>query len=282
MSYVELDFNLVSKSTLLTSTHKQIVKKIHLLSKEKGYCWATNQFFAEELGLSASGINKAITKLVELGFVNRVIVRDDRKMVIERKLTLSTKFIKIFVVKTTEEIKKTVKKVKKMKTNKNNENKPTNKFDSDKEYPVSNEIEVMFKKLFGEDKFVDHKEQLSKHESIINDSERIKSVLLRVSNSNINSNLFNYLESAFKNEKEFPTNLTKKNNKHFTRRIELTPDWLFNNENIEQKKQSTKLEQELFNVMQESMKYFGKPEFDKYAARIEELKKLVKKQEDEK
>lgn len=282
MSYVELDFNLVSKSTLLTSTHKQIVKKIHLLSKEKGYCWATNQFFAEELGLSASGINKAITKLVELGFVNRVIVRDDRKMVVERKLTLSTKFIKIFVVKTTEEIKKTVKKVKKMKTNKDNENKHTNKFDGDKEYPVSNEIEVLFKKLFGEDKFVDHKEQLSKHESIINDLERIKSVLLRVSNSNINSNLFNYLESAFKNEKEFQTNLTKKNNKHFAKRIELTPDWLFNDKNCNQKKQSTKLEQQLFNVMQESMKYFGKPEFDKYAARIEELKNLIKKQENEK
>ena len=30
------------------------------------------------------------------------------------------------------------------------------------------------------------------------------------------------------------------------------------------------------------MKYFGKPEFDKYAARIEELKNLIKKQENEK
>ena len=278
MSYVELDFNLVSKSTLLTSTHKQIVKKIHLLSKEKGYCWATNQFFAEELGLSASGINKAITRLVELGFVNRVIIRDERKMVIERKLTLSTKFIKLFVVKATEEIKKNIKKVKKMKINKDDENKS----ESPKEYKVSNEIEVIFKKLFGEETFVDHQEQLSKYESLINDSERIKSVLLRVSKSNINSNLFNYLETAFKNEKESLTNLTKKNNKHFARRIELTPDWLFNNKNINQKKQSTKLEQELFNVMQESMKYFGKPEFDKYAARINELKELIKKQEDEK
>ena len=278
MSYVELDFNLVSKSTLLTSTHKQIVKKIHLLSKEKGYCWATNQFFAEELGLSASGINKAITRLVELGFVNRVIIRDERKMVIERKLTLSTKFIKLFVVKATEEIKKNIKKVKKMKINKEDENKS----ESPKEYKVSNEIEVIFKKLFGEETFVDHQEQLSKYESLINDSERIKSVLLRVSKSNINSNLFNYLETAFKNEKESLTNLTKKNNKHFARRIELTPDWLFNNKNINQKKQSTKLEQELFNVMQESMKYFGKPEFDKYAARINELKELIKKQEDEK
>ena len=81
-----------------------------------------------------------------------------------------------------------------------------------------------------------------------------------------------------KNKQEFKVNkLSKK-----VIRKELIPDWLFNDKNPTPEKQSTTLEQELFNVMQESMKYLGKPEFDKYAARIEELKKLIKKQEDEK
>lgn len=108
MSYFELDFNGISKSKQLTSTHKGLVKKIHFLSKEKGYCWATNQFFADELGMSASGINKAITKLVELGFLERDIIRDEKKMVVERKLKLSKKFIKLFAEKTVEAVKKAV------------------------------------------------------------------------------------------------------------------------------------------------------------------------------
>lgn len=106
MSYFELDFNGISKSKQLTSTHKGLVKKIHFLSKEKGYCWATNQFFADELGMSASGINKAITKLVELGFLERDIIRDEKKMVVERKLKLSKKFIKLFAEKAVEAVKK--------------------------------------------------------------------------------------------------------------------------------------------------------------------------------
>lgn len=81
-----------------------------------------------------------------------------------------------------------------------------------------------------------------------------------------------------KNKQEFKVSkLSKK-----VIRKELTPDWLFNDKNPTPKKQQTKLKQELLNVMQESTKYFGKPEFDKYTAKIEELKELIKKQEDEK
>lgn len=104
MSYFKLDFNVIAKSKELTSTQKEITKKIHFLSQEKGYCWASNQFFADELGMSASGINKVITRLEKLGFLERIIIRDERKMVVERKLKLSKKFIETFAEKVTETI----------------------------------------------------------------------------------------------------------------------------------------------------------------------------------
>ncbi len=58
-------------------------------------------------------------------------------------------------------------------------------------------------------------------------------------------------------------------------REEQVPEWLKPGYEKPVQKEMTELEQELFSIMQESTKYFGKPEFREYATRIAELKKLI-------
>lgn len=141
MSCLTLDFNLIAKSKELTSTQKEITKKIHFLSQEKGYCWASNQFFADELGMSASGINKVITRLEKLGFLERIIIRDERKMVVERKLKLSKKFIEIFAEKITETIETKLNNIVTDKKQKKSASARKNKEQETKsELNISNEI----------------------------------------------------------------------------------------------------------------------------------------------
>ena len=97
MSTYVISSKLLNQSRELTPTEKVLVVAIQSLSKEKGYCYATNTYLADSLGKDKTTISKSLTSLEDKGFINRFIVRDDRKMVVERKVSLTKKFLSKFV-----------------------------------------------------------------------------------------------------------------------------------------------------------------------------------------
>ena len=53
----------------LTANAKLLYGEITALCNEKGYCWATNSYFAELYGVSKTSISKWINQLIEKGYV---------------------------------------------------------------------------------------------------------------------------------------------------------------------------------------------------------------------
>ena len=97
MSTYVISSKLLNQSRELTPTEKVLVVAIQSLSKEKGYCYATNTYLADSLGKDKTTISKSMTSLEDKGFINRFIIRDERKMVVERKVSLTKKFLSKFV-----------------------------------------------------------------------------------------------------------------------------------------------------------------------------------------
>ena len=93
MEQILLDFNKLEMCKELTTTQRVLIKKIHLLSKNEGFCYASNKGLANMMAMSASGIAKVVTRLVELGFINRVITKENGN---ERHITLTKKCIEMF------------------------------------------------------------------------------------------------------------------------------------------------------------------------------------------
>ena len=56
---------------------KLLYGEISALTRAEGYCWATNDYFAELYGLSKDNIGRLIAQLEELGYITREIVRDE-------------------------------------------------------------------------------------------------------------------------------------------------------------------------------------------------------------
>lgn len=102
MSALMLDFEKIDMCKELTHTQRALIKKIHLLSKNEGFCYASNRALAEMMAMSASGIEKVVRRLAELGFINRVITKEKGN---ERHITLTKKCIEMFK-KVSETVKK--------------------------------------------------------------------------------------------------------------------------------------------------------------------------------
>ena len=64
---VRYDPNLKDKAKLLYS-------EITALCNEKGYCWATNEYFANLYGVSKTTISLLIKNLIEKGYINSQII----------------------------------------------------------------------------------------------------------------------------------------------------------------------------------------------------------------
>lgn len=56
-----------------------------LLNKE-GYCFASNRYFAELYNVIPSTVSRWISHLEKLGFIKEVLIRDDKKQIIQRRL----------------------------------------------------------------------------------------------------------------------------------------------------------------------------------------------------
>jgi hypothetical protein len=79
----------VRYSDKITSLQKLLFGEITSLSNEKGYCWATNNYFANLYGKHVSTISKSIASLSEAGFVRVKVVRDENNRVIERIIKIT-------------------------------------------------------------------------------------------------------------------------------------------------------------------------------------------------
>ena len=72
----------------ISSTQKLLIGLISGLSSLKGYCFASNEYFSELLGINKATISHAISDLEKKEYLTRVIYRNDKQQVEQRILML--------------------------------------------------------------------------------------------------------------------------------------------------------------------------------------------------
>ena len=70
----------------LSMSEKVIYGRVLALSNNKGYCYATNTYLGEQVGLKSGTVSDIVSKLVSLDLVRREIIRDDLGKIQHRKL----------------------------------------------------------------------------------------------------------------------------------------------------------------------------------------------------
>lgn len=75
----------------LTPNAKLLYGEITALCNEKGYCWASNKYFAELYGVSTVSISKWVNQLAKKGYIGTTIAYEDgTKEIKERRIYIST------------------------------------------------------------------------------------------------------------------------------------------------------------------------------------------------
>ena len=64
---------------------KLLYGEITALSGKLGYCYASNNYFAELYDVSKNTISSWISDLKKLGFITVIVERNDKKQIIKRK-----------------------------------------------------------------------------------------------------------------------------------------------------------------------------------------------------
>ena len=77
----------------LPSGAKLLYGEISALCNEKGYCWATNSYFAELYQITPRSVSDYITKLEEAGHIRRQLSKSKEEL--PRKIFLTNKMTKI-------------------------------------------------------------------------------------------------------------------------------------------------------------------------------------------
>ncbi|MDO4775429.1 MAG: helix-turn-helix domain-containing protein [Aerococcaceae bacterium] len=70
----------------LSDGEKLLYGEIHGLTKQKGYCYALNQHFANVLGASKSTIKRRLQALEDKGYIIRQTTIDENRQVVERRI----------------------------------------------------------------------------------------------------------------------------------------------------------------------------------------------------
>ena len=74
----------------LTPNAKLLYGEITALCNEKGYCWASNNYFAELYKVSKKSISKWINQLIQKGYIkSQIIYKEENKSIEERRLYIS-------------------------------------------------------------------------------------------------------------------------------------------------------------------------------------------------
>ncbi len=70
----------------LKSSERLLYGEITALLNKEGYCFASNRYFAELYNVIPSTVSRWISHLEKLGFIKEVLIRDDKKQIIQRIL----------------------------------------------------------------------------------------------------------------------------------------------------------------------------------------------------
>ncbi|CAK1227472.1 DNA replication protein DnaD (DnaD) [Fructobacillus tropaeoli] len=73
--------------------------EITALSNQKGFCWASDNYFAELYGVDKRSIQRWLSSLEENGYINRIVQKEGKKIV-SRSIKLGDKNVSNLVTKT--------------------------------------------------------------------------------------------------------------------------------------------------------------------------------------
>lgn len=62
----------------LSHAQKILLGRLHTLSQKTGYCWATNNYLSDDIGVTKLTIKRWLPKLEEQGYIDRVTTDNER------------------------------------------------------------------------------------------------------------------------------------------------------------------------------------------------------------
>lgn len=87
MSFIAIPFELLNREDLSCS-QKVLMGLIHSLSAKDGYCYASNQYLGEAIGVSSENVRKWVSQLEQKGIVSRIVKRKANGEIDVRELRL--------------------------------------------------------------------------------------------------------------------------------------------------------------------------------------------------
>ena len=75
---------------------KLLFGKIYSLSRQKGYCWSSNSYFAKELNVSTRYVSNSINRLKEFNYIY-CIIDNSLKNELKRKIYINNAKLKFFM-----------------------------------------------------------------------------------------------------------------------------------------------------------------------------------------
>ena len=89
MNFIIIPYDLLAR-TDLTASEKNLMGLIHSLSAKEGYCFASNQYIADALGMKLDGVRTCLLGLEKKKLITRVIKRKENNEVDSREIRLTT------------------------------------------------------------------------------------------------------------------------------------------------------------------------------------------------
>lgn len=79
------------KNTEISHTQKFLLSAIYNLSNQRGYCFGSNRYLGEMIGLTKQTAANNVSKLIQAGMLESKVIRNDLNEIVSRKVWLSRK-----------------------------------------------------------------------------------------------------------------------------------------------------------------------------------------------